>query len=105
MEQHMVVSAIGSNKIKVVLNLTKLILDCGGSITESRMTVLGDEFAMLLLVSGNWHSMSRMEQNLERLAETNGLIIQVRRTKSKKLRKDLLPYAIDLVCLDQPDIV
>ena len=105
MEQLMVISAIGSNKIKVVLDLTKLILDCGGSITESRMTALGDEFAMLLLVSGNWHSMSRMEQDLERLAETNELIVQVRRTEPKKLRKDLLPYAIDLVCLDQPGIV
>ena len=105
MEQLMVISAIGSNKIKVVLDLTKLILDCGGSITESRMTALGDEFAMLLLVSGNWHSMSRMEQDLERLAETNELIVQVKRTEPKKLRKDLLPYAIDLVCLDQPGIV
>ena len=105
MEQLMVISAIGSNKMEVVPDLTKLILDCGGSITESRMTALGDEFAMLLLISGNWHSMSRMEQGLDRLAEANGLIIQIRRTEPKKLRKDLLPYAIDLVCLDQPGIV
>ena len=105
MEQLMVISAIGSNKMRVVPDLTKLILDCGGSITESRMTALGNEFAMLLLVCGNWHSVSRIEQDLARLAEGNGLAIQVRRTTPKKTRKDLLPYAIDVVCLDQAGIV
>ena len=105
MKQLMVISAVGSNKTEVVPDLTKLILDCGGSITESRMTALGSEFAMLLLVSGNWHSVSRIEQDLARLAEGNGLVIQIKRTIPKKIRKDLLPYAIDVVCLDQPGIV
>ena len=54
MEQLMVISAVGGDRTGVVHELTKVILDCGGSIKESRMTALGAEFAMLLLVSGNW---------------------------------------------------
>jgi glycine cleavage system transcriptional repressor len=68
MEQLMVISAVGGDRTGVVHDLTRVVLDCGGSIRESRMTTLGSEFAMLVLVSGNWHSISRMEQELARFA-------------------------------------
>jgi len=105
MEQLMVISAIGGDRTGVVHDLTRVILDCGGSIKESRMTVLGAEFAMLVLVSGNWHAVSRMEQELARFAESNALTIQLKRTEVKQLARELLPYAIDVVCIDQPGIV
>jgi len=105
MEQLMVISAVGGDRTGVVHDLTRVILDCGGSIQESRMNALGAEFAMLLLVAGNWHSISRMEQDLARFAEANGLTIQLKRTTPKKFGKELLPYAIDVICLDQPGIV
>jgi len=34
------------------------------------MASLGTEFAMLLLVSGNWHALAKLETELKRLAET-----------------------------------
>src|SRR6185369_14254311 len=54
MKQHLAVSAIGSDRTGMVHDLTRVISDCGGSISESRMASLGNEFAMLVLVSGNW---------------------------------------------------
>ena len=105
MEQLMVISAIGGDRTGVVHDLTRVILECGGSLKESRMTALGAEFAMLLLVSGNWHAISRMEQELVRFGESNALTIQLKRTEIKQLARELLPYAIDVVCIDQPGIV
>lgn len=105
MEQLMVISAVGGDRTGVVHDLTRVILDCGGSVRESRMTALGAEFAMLVLVSGNWHSISRLEQDLTRFADDNGLVVQLKRTEPKRFSKELLPYAIDVVCLDQPGIV
>ena len=105
MQQLMVISAVGGDRTGVVHDLTRIILDCGGSIKESRMTGLGSEFAMLLVVTGNWHTVTRMEQELARFAEANGLTVQLKRTEPKKFGKELLPYAIDVVCLDQPGIV
>lgn len=105
MEQLMVISAVGGDRTGVVHDLTRVILDCGGSIRESRMTALGAEFAMLVLVSGNWHSISRLEQDLARFADDNGLVVQLKRTEPRQFSKELLPYAIDVVCLDQPGIV
>jgi glycine cleavage system transcriptional repressor len=105
MEQLMVISAIGGDRTGAVHELTRVILDCGGSVKESRMTALGAEFAMLVLVSGNWHSISRMEQELVRFGETSSFTIQLKRTEIKQLARELLPYAIDVVCIDQPGIV
>ena len=67
MSQLIVLSAIGSNRTGVVQDITKVILASGGNIEESRMTTLGAEFAVLMLVSGNWHTLSRLESALDKL--------------------------------------
>lgn len=105
MEQLLVISALGDNATNVVRDLTRVVLDCGGNIKESRMAALGSEFAVLLLVSGNWHTMTRLEKDLARHAQSNGMTIQLKRTEPRKFAKELLPYAIDVVGLDQPGII
>ena len=105
MEQLLVISAVGNDDTGAVQGISKIILECGASIRESRMTALGAEFAMLLLVAGNWHSISRLEQDLARYAGNEELVVQVRRTGPRNFSKEMLPYAIDVVCLDQPGIV
>jgi len=105
MKQHLAISAIGSDRTGMVHDLTRIVADCGGSISESRMTALGAEFAMLLLVSGNWHALARLETELAKLAEAGNLSLQLRRTEPRAARSDLLPYSVDVVCLDQTGIV
>jgi glycine cleavage system transcriptional repressor len=101
MSQLIVISAVGTDRTGVVQDLTKVILACGGNIEESRMTTLGREFAMLLLVSGNWHTLSRLEQGLDKLRESSDLTIAVKETDEE----DRMPYAVDIVALDQQGIV
>jgi glycine cleavage system transcriptional repressor len=105
MKQHLAVSAIGSDRTGMVHDLTKVIADSGGSISESRMAALGSEFAMLLLVSGNWHSLARLEGELTKLANDSGITVHVRRTEPKAQRAEMIPYSVDAVCLDQTGIV
>ena len=83
MKQHLAVSAIGNDRTGMVHELTRVISDCGGNIAESRMAALGSEFAMLLLVSGNWHTLARIESELARLAETAALSVHVKRTEPR----------------------
>jgi len=88
-----------------VQDLTKVILSCGGNIEESRMTTLGSEFAMLLLVSGNWHTLSRLEQGLDKLCVDDQLSVSIRKTDVKPAKEDRMPYAVDVVALDEQGIV
>lgn len=105
MKQHLAVSAIGSDRTGMVHELTRVISDCGGNITESRMVALGAEFAMLLLISGNWHSLAKLESELTRLAGTGTFSVHMKRTEPRPSRTDMLPYSIDVVSLDQGGIV
>lgn len=105
MKQHLAVSAIGNDRTGMVHELTRVISDCGGSISESRMSALGNEFAIVMLVSGNWHSLAKLETELARIAEQLGLTLHLRRTDPRGARNDFLPYSIDAVCLDQSGVV
>lgn len=105
MKQHLAISAIGNDRTGMVHDLTRIVADCGGSISESRMTTLGSEFAMLVLVSGNWHALARLETELKKLAEAGTISVQLRRTEQRAARSDMLPYSVDVVCLDQTGIV
>jgi len=105
MSQLIVISVIGTDRTGVVQDLTKVILSGGGNIEESRMTTLGSEFAMLLLVSGNWATLNKLEQGINKLAKSAELTVSVRPTDAKLPSGDRMPYAVDIVSLDQQGIV
>ncbi|MFQ6007257.1 MAG: glycine cleavage system protein R [Woeseia sp.] len=105
MTQLIVLSVIGSDRAGIVQEITKVILDCGGNIEESRMAALGAEFAMLLLVSGNWHTLSKLESGLDKLTKEGSLTINLRKTGQPTSRQDCMPYAVDVVCLDHPGVL
>ena len=105
MQQLIVLSAVGTDRAGVVNDLTKIILDCGGNIEESRMTALGSEFAMLVLISGNWHALNKLEGALDRLTRNSGLSVSIKKTEKREGIDDCMPYMVDVVCLDQPGIV
>ncbi len=105
MKQFLVVSVLGEDRPGILHDLARTVRDCGCNVVESRMTVLGGEFSMLLLVSGNWNTITKLEATLPRLGEKLALTLASRRTNEREPRHDLLPYAVDVVCLDQPGIV
>jgi glycine cleavage system transcriptional repressor len=105
MKQFIVVSAIGSDRTGMVYDLTRVVLDCGGNICESRMTALGSEFAMAMLVGGNWHTLARLETELKKLGDDSNMTVLIRRTEERAARPDVVTYSVDVVSLDQPGIV
>jgi glycine cleavage system transcriptional repressor len=105
MKQLIAISAIGSDRTGLVYDLTRAIADCGGNVLESRMTALGNEFAVLMLVAGNWHTLAKLEGELAKLSESSGLTITSRRTEPKQPRTDMVSYTVDVVCLDQPGVL
>ncbi len=105
MSQLIVLSAIGTDRTGVVQDITKVVLACGGNIEESRMTTMGAEFAVLMLVSGNWHTLSRLETALDKLTTDENLTISIRKTGAKASSDNRMPYAVDVISLDQQGIV
>ena len=105
MKQFLVVSVLGEDRPGTLQDLARTVRDCGCNVVESRMTVLGSEFSMLLLVCGNWNTITKLEATLPKLEQKLSLTVASRRTSERTPRHDLVPYAVDVVCLDQPGIV
>ena len=105
METHLVISALGPDRPGLVDALSRAVLDSGCSIGDSRMAVLGGEFAMILLLSGNWNAVAKLENALARLEESLALSVVSRRTEPRTGTDKIMPYAIEVVSVDHPGIV
>jgi glycine cleavage system transcriptional repressor len=88
----------------MVHELTRVISDCGGNIAESRMAALGSEFAMLLLVNGNWHA-GPHRIRAHAAGRNRGSDGACEAHRARAARADMLPYSVDIVSLDQTGIV
>jgi glycine cleavage system transcriptional repressor len=102
---HLVISALGRDRPGIVDQLSKGIYELDCNITDSRMTVLGGEFAILLLVEGPWNRLAKLEDQVPELQEKLDLTIITKRTGERSGNANLLPYGVDVVSLDHPGIV
>ena len=105
MEQLIVISALGTDRPGIVEALSRAILDHRGNVLDSRMTVLGGEFAVLMLVSGSAETLDRLEADRDRLAAELDLLITLKRTRPRDLQGAALPYEVEVVAMDNPGIV
>lgn len=105
MKQLLAITAIGTDRTGMVHDLTKVVADCGGNLSESRMIALGTEFAVTMLISGHWHALARLETELKKMADAGAFALQIKRTEERAARAEMLPYSVDVVCLDQAGIV
>jgi glycine cleavage system transcriptional repressor len=105
MKKYLVISAIGKDRAGIVNDLSKGILDHGCNIEDSRMTVLGGEFAAILLVEGKWNTLAKVENALPEIERQLGMTIMSKRTGKRIAAGNLLPYAVDVISMDHPGIV
>ena len=101
----LVINAIANNRTGFVNDLTRIVAESGCNIEDSRMLVLGETFAVIMLTSGKWNAAAKLETQLETLAGESGAAIRAKRTTQAAAPDHLLPYSIDVVAMDQPGIV
>jgi len=102
---YLVITASGADKIGLVDRLAGRIADSGCNIEESRMAVLEGQFALIMLVSGSWHALSRLEGQMVALGEQLGLTILHGRTRKRERAEPAIPYNVEVVTMDRPGIV
>lgn len=102
---YIVISALGEDKPGLIDKLSWHIFESGCNIEDSRMTVLGGDFAVLTLVAGNWNNIAKLEAHLPTLEKSLDMILTARRTEKQTETGNLLPYGVDVVALDHPGIV
>lgn len=105
MTTYLVITAIGTDRPGIVNDITETIMECGCNLEDSRMSVLGGEFALILQASGNWNTVAKLESLLSAAQNRLGLHIFSKRTEPRKTQKDIMPYSADVISIDHPGIV
>ncbi len=100
-----VVSTIGQDRPGIVNDITAVVHDLNLSIEDSRMTVLGGEFAVLMSVVGGTLPLQRLETKLGKLAEKMDLAFLFRRTDARQNVDGRIPYTVTVTAMDHPGIV
>lgn len=103
--QHLVISAVGKDRPGIVNELSLSIFDAQCNILDSRMAVLGGEFAVILLVSGERDQIATLAKRLPATGERLNLTITVKETISRETAQGVVPYSIEAVAIDHPGIV
>ena len=103
MSESLLISAIGEDRPGIVKQISRFILDRNGNITDSRMAVLGGEFAIILLVEGDVQSIAKVEKDINEQSLA-GLLIQTKRTKPME-KQSTRYYSLRVVSMDHPGIV
>ena len=105
MEQYLVISVIGHDQPGIVNELTHMSSQCGCAIADTRITVLGQEFAAVLMAYGPWSAIAKFESLMPSFAEKYQLDINHRRTQSSNKNPTAIPYMVHVVALETPNLV
>lgn len=80
MSNHLVVTALGSDSPGIVSKFARLASECDCDIVDSRMAIFGNEFTLIMMISGAWASITKMETSLPALSVELGLLTVMKRT-------------------------
>jgi len=100
-----VLTAIGPDRIGIVDDLSRLVASLGGNIEESKMAILGGEFAVIMLVSMAAPQLGVLEGTLLGQEKALGLRLELRQTRRPEAAPTGRPYTLETVSLDTPGIV
>ncbi len=103
-ESHLVLTAVGPDRPGIVNAISALLHTAGANLEDSRMAILGGEFALLVLISGSETSVADVERQAARLESELGLKVLLKRTR-RVAQRDFLPYAVRVAGVDRPGIV
>jgi glycine cleavage system transcriptional repressor len=101
----LVISAIGSDRPGIVNEISQLIVQNNGNIDDSRMTVLGGEFAIILLISASADELQSIETILNDQADKLELNIITKKTSENPVSEKSIPYIVEVLAIDNPGIV
>jgi len=105
MNEYLVVTAVGQDRAGIVDELSRILLNADLNIEDSRMSVLGGEFAIILLVSGSFDALQAFMTQQSKLEEALHLNLLLKITEARKPVQNKIAYKIKIVGMDNPGIV
>lgn len=99
-----VIATVAEDRPGIVSELSTIVHDLGLNIEDSRMTVLGGEFAVLMSVAGDTSALDQLDSKLVEQAASGGFAYLFRRTGDRPQAEHQL-FTATVEAMDHPGIV
>ncbi|MFH2010611.1 MAG: ACT domain-containing protein [bacterium] len=107
MDEYAVITAVGPDRPGLVDLISRYLLDAGCNLEDSRMAMLGGEFAMVILVKGSAAAIDAVLAGAEGAGAESGLAVLAKRTHApgSRSQSEAIPYQVNAYSMDHPGIV
>ncbi len=105
MKNFLVLSVLGAARADLMVGVFKAFKECGCNVEEGRMSHLGSEFALIVMLSGAWDAIAKIEDMLPKLEKKLDVSISSRRTNTRKSDREAMPYAVEVVSVNRSGVV
>ena len=103
--EYLSLTASGPHQNNIIRDLTQAITDVDCNIEDSRMTIMGADIGIIMLVSGTWNEIAKLETHTQQLENTLNIQIHTNRTQLATFEGKLLPYLIQVIAMDAPGLI
>jgi len=100
-----VLTAMGTDRVGIAEELSETLESRQCNIEESKMAVLGNQFAVIMLMKGPAGEIDKLLNGEESWEHIAGITVQVQPTSVKDNPERGLSYLVETVSLDSPGIV
>ncbi len=69
MKQHLVLTAVGTDRPGICNQVVKLVTQAGCNIVDSRIAIFGNEFTLIMLLTGSTSNITRVETQMPLLGQ------------------------------------
>ena len=105
MKDYLVFSLLGADRTGLVDRITRAIRGAQGNLEDSRMAVLGGEFAMVMLCSVESTSSEGLQTAVKAASDELELVYTVKRTTARKAHSGTVPLTVEVSGMDHEGIV
>ena len=105
MRQYYVFSLLGTDRTGLVDQVTQAMKRSSANLEDSRMAVLGEEFAMMILCSVASEGADKLLAEMTSTASSLDLLFQSKPTHARRLSQKMVPLQVEVKGMDHEGIV
>lgn len=104
--EHLVVTVQAPRKLNIWSKITSLASDLGCHVRLAQGQKMAGEDALILMITGNWNTIAKLEDGLNRLAAEKKVLLHQKRSKlPSQDQVQLLPYFVEVLGLDDANML
>ncbi|NDL65406.1 glycine cleavage system transcriptional repressor [Acerihabitans arboris] len=104
-QHYLVITALGTDRPGIVNTITRHVSSCGCNIEDSRLAMLGEEFTLIMLLSGSWNAITLIESTLPLKGAELDLLIVMKRTNANEQQATPNTLWVKVDVQDSPHLI